>query len=155
MARPTTAYDFSKLSGKKYSGVTLDIDSSTSVNGFSYYDTVSQNTITFGATKTSAISGKVKTATGNVVFNANDILATNSILENNGAYISANTTDNRSTAIVASPDGKAIVVAVCRSNSGVATSCLGNQSSIEQAFSFKTEQRPSIHVFLIINSRII
>lgn len=148
--RPDTQYDFATLlAGNTYSGITITAGDLTDPEGFTVLDGSGgcSNTITFGASVTADISGSIcfDASTDRTITSEQNLFdpaasTSNALAANHGVYgggtaYDAGDPDNAaSIAIVASPDGKAVVVATCMD-----TACDGHlNGDVETLFDFYT-----------------
>lgn len=121
LARPTTAYDYgAKVAGSTFTGITLLSDNTLSTDGFTINESAENNTVTLPSTVTGNITGKITHAGGVTTlgtdqnFSAIDANVDTTLLSNHGIYHGGLTgTTGKVIAVVASPDGKAIAVAMC------------------------------------------
>ena len=112
LVRPTSDFDFNLIKGKTFSGWNVDPDGSSNSENFTIAANVVQNTMTFGNTINDNISIKVRGVTL-----SSDIKiftgASSGTLAKHATYVGKSSDNNTIVAIVVSPDGKAISVAIC------------------------------------------
>ena len=145
--RPVTPYNFGQIANQTYAGVTIDPDNTTSGNGFTISTNSANNTLNFGPNLTTPFTGNIESSSGIVAINdvRDAFVATGDgadadILARHASYVGPiDGTHSRSFAMVASPDGNAIVVATCH-NLAI---CGGSMVPGDETSIFDVEKSPT------------